>query len=182
MDETETVEVERPRRRRRWPFVLGGLLLLVAAGLLIVWLLRFSIAADFIKREFESRGVQASYELKRIGFRRQRVENLVIGDPRAPDLTARWVEIELSWGGFRYPRVALITARGVRMRGRIVNGRVTLGQVDRLLPPPTGAPFRLPDQRVDVADAAIRLETRGGAIGIALAGRGNLSNGFRGHM
>ena len=106
VDETETVEVERPprRRRRRWPWVLGIPLLLIAAGLLIVWLLRFSIAADFIEREFERRGVQASYELKRIGFRRQRVENLVIGDPRAPDLTARWVEIELSWGGFRRPK------------------------------------------------------------------------------
>lgn len=182
MDETETVEIERPRRRRRWPRVLGVLLLLVAAALLIAWLLRFSIATDFIEREFERRGVQASYELKRIGFRRQRIENLVIGDPRAPDLTARWVEIELSWGGLRRPKVALITARGVRLRGRIVNGRVTLGQVDRLLPPPTGAPFRLPDQRINVADAAIRLETPAGTLGIALAGRGNLSNGFRGHM
>ena len=182
MDETETVELERPRRRRRWPYFVGGFLLLVAAGLLIVWLLRFSIAADFIDREFESRGVQATYEVKRIGFRRQRIENLVIGDPRAPDLTARWVEIELSWGGFSRPKVALITARGVRMRGRIANGKVSLGQVDRLLPPPTGAPFRLPNQRINVADAAIRLETKGGAIGIALAGQGNLSNGFRGHL
>lgn len=182
MDESETVEVVRRRRRRRWPWALLGLLLLVALALLIAWLLRFSIAADFLEREFERRNVQASYKVTRIGFRRQRVEDLVIGDPRSPDLTARWVEIELSWGGFRRPKVALITARGVRMRGRIVNRRVTLGQVDRLLPPPTGAPFRLPDQRVNVADAAIRLETPGGPIGIALAGRGNLSNGFRGHM
>jgi len=182
VDETETVEVERSRRRRRWPWVLGVLLLLIAAALLIVWLLRFSIASDFIDREFRERGVQATYQVKRIGFRRQRIEKLVIGDPRAPDLTARWVEIELSWGGFRRPKVALITARGVRMRGRIVGGRVSLGQVDRLLPPPTGAPFRLPDQRINVADAAIRLETGAGTLGIALAGRGNLSNGFRGHM
>jgi len=181
VDETETVELER-RRRRRWPWVLLAALLVVALALLIAWLLRFSIAADFLEREFERRGVQASYKVTRIGFRRQRIEDLVIGDPRAPDLTARWVEIELSWGGFRRPKVALITARGVRMRGRIVDKRVTLGQVDRLLPPPTGAPFRLPDQRVNVADAAIRLETPGGAVGIALAGRGNLSNGFRGYM
>ena len=182
MDETETVELERPRRRRRWPYALAVIGILIALAFLIAWLLRFSIASDFIDREFERRGVQATYTVKRIGFRRQRVENLVIGDRRAPDLTARWVEIELSWGGFRRPKVALITARGVRMRGRIVNGKVTLGQVDKLLPPPTGAPFRLPDQRIDVADAAIRLETPGGPVGIALAGRGNLSNGFRGHL
>jgi hypothetical protein len=182
VDEIKTVEVVRRRRRRRWPLVLVGLLLLAALALLIAWLLRFSIAADFLEREFEERGVQATYKVTRIGFRRQRIEDLVIGDTRAPDLTARWVEIELGWGGFRRPKVALITARGVRMRGRIVNGRVTLGQVDRLLPPPTGLPFRLPDQRVNIADAAIRLETPGGPIAIALAGRGNLSNGFRGYM
>ena len=181
VDETETVEVE-PRRGRRWPLVLSAILLLVALALLIAWLLRSSIAADFIDRELARRGVQATYQVKSIGFRRQRLENLVIGDPWAPDLTARWVEVELSWGGFRRPKVALITARGVRMRGRIVGGRVSLGQVDRLLPPPSGLPFRLPDQRIDVADAAIRLETPAGPIGIGLEGRGNLSNGFRGHM
>lgn len=182
MNEAETVELEAPKRRRRWPLWLGGVLFLILLGLLVAWLLRFSIASDFIDREFESRGVQATYEVKSIGFRRQRIENLVIGDPRRPDLTARWVEIELSWGGFRYPKVGLITARGVRLRGRIVNGRVTLGQVDKLLPPPSGAPFRLPNQRIDVADAAIGLETPAGQVGIALSGRGNLSNGFRGHM
>ncbi len=185
MDEADTVEIEAPverRRRRRWPWVLASLLLLILAALLILWLLRFTIAADYIDRELEKRGVRATYDVKRIGFRRQRLENLVIGDPRRPDLTARWVEVELSWGGFAYPKVALITARGVRLRGRVVNGRVSLGEVDKLLPPPTGAPFRLPNQRIDVADAAIGLETPAGTVGIGLSGRGNLSNGFRGHM
>jgi hypothetical protein len=182
VDQAEIVEVVRPRRRRRWPLVLAGLVFLVLLALLAAWLLRFTIAADFIDRELESRGVQATYKVKKIGFRRQRLEDLVIGDPRSPDLTARWVEIELSWGGFAYPRVALIRARGVRLRGRVVGNRVTFGQVDKLLPPPSGAPFRLPDQRIDIADAAVRLDTPAGAVGIALSGRGNLSNGFRGNM
>ena len=182
MDEAETVVVEPRRRRRRWPLVLAGLLSLVLLALLVAWLLRFTIAADFIDRELARRGVQATYKVKRIGFRRQRIEDLVIGDPRSPDLTARWVEIELSWGGFAYPKVALIRARGVRLRGRLVGNRVTFGQVDKLLPPPSGAPFRLPNQRIDVADAAVRLDTPAGAVGIALSGRGNLSNGFRGNM
>jgi hypothetical protein len=178
VDESETVEV---RRRRRWPLILVGLLLLLLLGLLILWLMRFSIAADYIDRELKRRGVQATYEVKRIGFGRQRLENLVIGDPRRPDLTARWVEVRLgwSWGG---PAVTLITARGVRLHGRISGGRVTLGQVDRLLPPPTGAPFRLPDQNIDLADSAIVLDTPAGRLALALSGRGNLSNGFRGHM
>ncbi len=184
MDDNERVEqVEAARRRRRrWPYAVASVLIVLLIALLAVWLLRFTIAADFIDREFEKRGVQATYSVKRIGFRRQRIENLVIGDPRAPDLTARWVEIELDWGGFSLPDVALIRARGVRLRGRITGGRISLGEVDKLLPPPSGLPFRLPDQRIDVADSAIRLETPGGVVGIGLQGRGNLANGFRGHM
>ncbi|HEX8526708.1 MAG TPA: hypothetical protein VF689_07020, partial [Allosphingosinicella sp.] len=178
MEETEIVEV---RRRRRWPMVLAAFLLIAVLALLVLWLLRYSIAADYIDREFARRGVQATYKVKRIGLHRQRLEDLVIGDPNRPDLTARWVEVELSWG-FTGPSVSLITARGVRLYGKVQGRRVTLGQVDRLLPPPTGAPFRLPDQRINVADAAIVLETPGGRVGIALAGRGNLSNGFRGHL
>jgi hypothetical protein len=165
VDEAETAQVA-PRRRRRWPWILAGLILLVLVALLVAWLMRRTIAADWIEGELERRGVQASYELKEIGFRRQRIENLVIGDPRRPDLTAEWVEIEVSLG----------------IRGRIVGGRITLGQIDRLLPPARGGPFRLPNQVVDVADAGIGLQTPVGAVGFALSGRGNLSNGFNGSI
>jgi hypothetical protein len=79
-------------------------------------------AADrirFIDRELARKGVQATYEVKRIGFRTQRFENLVIGDPSKPDAVARWVEVELSLG-FRKPKVEMIRARGVLLHGRIV--------------------------------------------------------------
>ncbi len=103
------------------------------------------------------------YDVTRIGFGSQVFENLVIGDPRRPDLTARRVEVQILLG-FTGPRVGLITARGVRMSGRVEDGRLRLGQVDRLLPPPSGRPFRLPDQRIDVENAAIDLATPAGAV------------------
>ncbi|HET9427183.1 MAG TPA: YdbH domain-containing protein [Allosphingosinicella sp.] len=180
--EDQSIEIER---RRRWPrrlsLTLGLFLLLMLAALVAVWLMRVRLATDYIDREFARRGVQASYEVKRIGFGTQVLENLVIGDPRRPDLTARQVRVQILIG-LTGPRVGLITARGVRMRGRIVDGRLTLGQIDRLLPPPSGLPFRLPDQRVDLADVAIALETPSGPIGLGLEGRGNLADGFRGRL
>ena len=169
------------RRSRGKRLILPTVLLTLVLALGLIWALRMQIAGNYIDRELARRGVQASYRVQSISFGRQRIEDVVIGDPRNPDLTARWAELRLTWG-WRRPKIALITARGVRLRGKVVNGRVTLGQIDKLLPPPTGAPFRFPNQAIDVADASLRLDTPAGRIGIGLDGRGNLADGFRGRI
>lgn len=169
-------------RRRRLVLLLAWLLAFLLLAAFGLWLLRIRLATDYIDREFERRGVEATYEVKRIGFGTQIFENLVIGDPRRPDLTAREVRIQI-FLGLGMPRIGLITARGVRLRGRLIEGKLDLGQVDRLMPPaPGGLPFRLPDQRVDLADAAVFLETPAGPLAIGVAGHGQLSDGFRGGM
>jgi translocation and assembly module TamB len=175
----EGIEVRRRLPMKRLTLAICLLVLLVI--LAILWTKRVGLAGDYIARELQRRGVQGSYHVTRIGFRTQRLENLVIGDPKRPDLTARWVEVDLGWG-IGWPKVQMIRARGVRLYGRVANGKLSLGQVDRLLPPPSGLPFRLPDQEVDVADALMRLDTPAGRIGVALAGRGNLAGGFDGRI
>src|SRR5215213_11437295 len=159
-----------------------AILILFAAAIAVLWTQRRPIATHFLKGEFERRGVQGSYHLDRVGFRTQQVSNLVIGDARRPDLVARFAQIQmrLRWnGGFEVYRVV---ARGVRLRGRLVNGRVSWGQVDRLLPPPSGKPFQLPDIAVDIQDSTIALATPFGALGVALEGNGKLSGGFKGRV
>jgi len=179
VDEEAGVEARRRPVKRLTALALLVVLLL---ALLVAWTQRRPIAADFIDRELARRNVRATYEVKKIGFRTQRLENLAIGDPRHPDLTARWVEVRLSWG-LRRPKVTLITARGVRLNARLgKDGKISFGEIDRLLPPPTGLPFRLPDQNVDIADASVRFDTPAGRIGLALEGKGNLAGGFRGRM
>lgn len=170
--------------KRRWLPRWARIALAVLAGLLVIafavlWTIRVQLATDYIDGELAKRGVTARYDVKRIGFGTQIFENLVIGDPRHPDLTARRVEVQILFG-FTGPKVGLITARGVRMTGRIEGGKLRLGQIDRLLPPPSGEPFQLPDQRIDVKDAAIALATPAGDVAMAVSGRGNLSDGFRG--
>jgi hypothetical protein len=65
-------------------------------------------------------------------------------------------------------------------------GKVSWGELDKLLPAPSPnepkQPFTLPDVAVDVADTSISLQTPWGAIGFAVAGSGNLSGGFTGHV
>ncbi len=172
-------------KRRRVPRLLriaaAALLLVLLVAFAIVWTMRVELASGFIDRELARRGVTATYQVKRIGFGTQVFENLVIGNPARPDLVARRVEVRILLG-FTGPRVGPITARGVRMVGRVEAGRLRLGQVDRLLPPPSGRPFRLPDQHIDVENAAIALATPAGALSLALSGRGNLADGFQGRL
>ena len=181
MEEEAIQPITRRSRWRRWRVPLAILLFLFLVAFAIAWLNRVSLATSYIDDEFARRGVQARYEIRRIGFGSQVLENLVIGDPRRPDATVRRVEVVIRFG-LTGPQVGLITARGVRMFGRVRDGRLSLGQVDRLLPPPSGLPFRLPDQAIDVSDAALVLETPSGRVALGLAGRGNLADGFRGHL
>ncbi|MGF7150946.1 hypothetical protein FHS96_004607 [Sphingomonas zeicaulis] len=165
--------------------VLRRTLLLVFALLLValavLWFQRKPIARNYIDAELARRGVRGSYDLVELAPGRQRIEHLVLGDPAQPDLTADWAELRITYR-LGTPRIAEIRASGVRLRGRIVNGTLSLGDLDKLMPAPSGAPFSLPDLRVMLQDARMRLDAPTGPIGLKLDGSGNLRNGFRGRL
>ena len=127
--------------------------------------------------------MRGTYTLESIGLHDQEIRDVTIGDPANPDLTARYAKIQMRilWtGGVEIYRVA---ARGVRLRGELRrDGRVSWGEVDKLLPPPSGKPFSLPDISVDVADTAGALKTPYGNLGFGLVGAGNLTGGFKGRL
>lgn len=184
-EEEEAMERRRrlrlPLRRPRWATVLIGFILLILLLFAIIWSQRRQLATDYIERELERRGVEASYRVTRIGFRTQRLSDVVIGNPARPDLIARNVEVRLLWRLWG-PRIDFVNARGVRIFGRLVDRKLSFGELDKLLPPPTDAPFRLPDLDVDVADTAIALDLPAGRLAAAIEGRGNLADGFRGEL
>jgi translocation and assembly module TamB len=176
---------DRTGWHRVWRFPRLGLLVLlvvVVIALAGLWIWRKPIANDYIKDELARRGVAATYTLDRVGFRTQQVSNLVIGDPANPDLTVRraLIQLRIHWNGS--VKVYRVVARGVRLKGRQVGSKISWGQVDKLLPPPTGKPFALPDLTVDLQDTTVALATTAGRMGFAVQGRGNLSGGFRGKL
>lgn len=180
--ETEHAAPLRSRfaRARLVALVLGLLLL---AGLLAAWFARRPIAAHYVDRYLAERGVPARYRIADLGLSRQRLVDVVIGDPRAPDLVADWVEVRtrVTLAGVSIPD---IRAGHVRLRGRLVGGRLSLGALDRLIPATTapGGPFALPAIHVDVADARMRLQTPVGLIGLKADGQGRLDDGFAGRI
>ena len=171
------------RARRITRLGLLTLLGVAVVALVFLWLLRKPIAENYIARELEKRGVQATYTIDKVGLHNQQISNITIGDPRHPDLVARkaLVQMRIKWNGS--VQVYRIAARGAHLNGRLLKtGKVSWGQIDKLLPAPSGKPFRLPDVVLDIADSTIRLDTPYGRLGFAIAGRGNLTGGFKGRL
>ncbi|MDK2760500.1 MAG: YdbH domain-containing protein [Sphingopyxis sp.] len=156
----------------------AGAFILLAAG---IWIAREPIANRFIDDQLGSRGVPAQYRIDAIGFRSERLSNVVIGDPSRPDLTADRVEVLLGYG-WSGPYVSDIRANGVRLYGRFVDGRLSFGALDKFRDPTSTDPFALPDLSVVLRDARARVETPWGNIGAALNGRGNLRRDFTGKL
>ncbi|HKU91813.1 MAG TPA: hypothetical protein VJP82_00535, partial [Sphingomicrobium sp.] len=101
-DDEQIVIVRRgPRWRRIASFAALAILLFLVLVIVVVWIERRPIATQFLKREFERRGVTATYHLDRVGLRTQEVHDLVIGDPKRPDLVARHaiIQMRLKWDG-----------------------------------------------------------------------------------
>ena len=156
---------------------------LLTALLIGAWIARRPIAEHFIQQELSRRGVRATYALDSIGLHDQVIRDVTIGDPKSPDLTARYAKIQMRvlWNGS--VEVYRIVARGVRLRGELRRGgKISWGEIDKLLPPSSGKPFRLPDISVDVADTAIAFKSPYGNLGFAVAGAGNLTGGFKGRL
>ncbi len=162
--------------KKRW--LTAGAVIILVAG---VWIAREPIADQFIRDELDSRGVPARYTIDRIGFRSEILSDIVIGDPKHPDLTAKRVEVLLGYG-WRGPYVSGINAEGVRLYGRFVDGRLSFGSLDRFRDPTSTDPFALPDLSVVLRDARARVETPWGDVGAALNGGGNLRRDFTGKL
>jgi hypothetical protein len=98
-----------PKRRWGKRHVFGAVLLFLLILLLAAWWQRTDIADRFVQGQLEQYDVRASYEIQDIGFRTQRLRNVVLGDPANPDLTAKAVEIDTVIG-FGQPRLSAIRA------------------------------------------------------------------------
>ncbi|WP_235302821.1 intermembrane phospholipid transport protein YdbH family protein [Sphingopyxis sp. MWB1] len=150
----------------------------IGAGL---WAGRAPIAGHFVEEALKARGVPARYTIQKIGLRTQRLSDVVIGDPRRPDLVAKTVEVTLDYS-FSGPYVAALSADGVRLYGKFVDGQLSLGALDKFRDPENRDPFSLPDLRVTLKDARARFTTPWGPVAAVLNGHGNLRRDFTGKL
>jgi hypothetical protein len=182
-DETPTGDVDvRPDSGAQWKRrIFGGVGILLALLLLFAWTQRNNIADRFVQNAFAERGIKASYKIDTIGFRTQRIRDLVIGDPARPDLTAKRVEIDLALN-FDGATLRNVRADGVILRGRYADGTLSFGELDKFRDPKSAEPFEWPDIAVTIKNARARIDTPWGVIGASLNGSGLLRNRFAGHL
>ncbi len=177
--EADNVRVAARRRIRIAAALTGGA---VAAALLAVWIERRPIVEHFVNTRMAGADVLVDYRFAAIGPFLERLEAVRIGDPRAPDLIARSVELKFGYGA-RGPYLKAVKADGVQIAARVVDGRLSFGAIDRLLPKPSGkAPFKLPDLDLALSDSQLRIDTPAGTVLSRITGQGNLADGFDGRL
>ena len=167
-----------PFRGRRWKRrIFGTVALLFVILLVIAWWQRNHIADRFVQNELAARGVKATYKIDQVGFRTQRIRDLVIGDPANPDLVAKHIEVDVALNFFG-ANLRDVRADGIKIRGRFVDGKLSFGELDKFADPDSKQPFKWPDIGLVVKNAQARIDTPWGVVGAGLNGRGLLRNRF----
>jgi hypothetical protein len=168
-------------RRRRRRAVAAVLLILALLGFGYVWLARERIADDLISGQLEALGLPATYEIVSIGPRRQVLRNIVVGDPRRPDLTVARAEVSvgLDWG---VPTIGHVVLVEPRLYGTYRDGKLSFDSLDPLIFTDSQEPFRFPDLELDIVDGRGLLDGEMGPVGLKLDGGGPLRGGFSGEL
>lgn len=178
--ENDTTVEGAVRRRSFWrKWVLYPLLLILGLAFLAFWLQRKDIADNVIGGYLRSHHVRATYHIDRIGGARQVLSHIVVGDPGKPDLTIERAEVVIRYR-LGLPAISRVVLTRPRLYGTYRGGKLSFGELDRLLFTGPKQPFALPDFSLELDDGRALLETDYGPIGLKADGKGYLRDGFSG--
>ncbi len=180
LSEPEAEAFASPRRRwLRRALATFGLILLVL--LAVVWLARERIANSIIAGQLEDLNIPGTYEIESIGPQQQIIRNLVIGDPRRPDLTIARATVSFE-PRFGIPVLGTVRLEGMRLYGTYRQGKLSFGRLDPVIfgKPTAKEGQGLPDLGLTLVDARARIVGDFGVVGLKAEGSGNLRSDFAG--
>ncbi|MGX7951815.1 intermembrane phospholipid transport protein YdbH family protein [Tsuneonella sp. HG249] len=177
--DAEMVVAESARTRRLWPRVLLTLGLIFLIAIAIVWFSRERIAGNFIEDQLETYDIPATYEIESIAPDRQVLTDIVVGDPRSPDMTIERAEVAILYR-LGTPQLGRITLVRPRLYGTLRGGKLSFGSLDKALFRDTREPPGLPELDVRLIDGRSLIESDWGRLGIKVEGVGRIDSGFAG--
>ncbi len=166
-----------PRRKRRW----WGLALLMVVVLGALWLAREQIAHKIIAGQLDDMGLPADYTIEQVSATRQVLSNVLIGDPRRPDMTIERIEIE-TVPTFGLPTIGEVVLVRPRLYGTFKDAKASFGTLDKLIFAENERPPGLPDLKLVLIDGRARIDSDFGPVGVMADGKGNLRSGFAGTL
>lgn len=174
---------ESTPRRNRWRQIGVPALAIVLVAGAGVWLSREQLADRVIAGQIAAYDLPVRYEIESIGPGTQVLRNVVVGDPKRPDLTVErvLVALEYRWGT---PTIGSVKLIRPRVYGQYLNGKLSFGALDKVLfaPKTDDAPFAFPKLDLTVADGRGLMLTDFGKVALKLDGSGALQNGFSGTL
>ena len=176
--EAEAYTSPRGRWVRRVLAAFGLILILLLA---VVWLARERIANSIIAGQLEDLNIPGTYQIESIGAQRQIIRNVVIGDPKRPDLTIARATVSFE-PRFGIPVLGMVRLEGVRLFGTHRKGKLSFGWLDPLIfgQPSATTGQGLPDLDLTLVDARARIAGDFGVVGFKAEGSGNLRRNFAG--
>lgn len=154
---------------------VAGAALTVTLGSL--WLLRFPLLGLAAQGYLGGRGIDADFSSDALTPGRLEISDLRLGAADRPDFTARRAIVRLRWQGLM-PEIAGIVLDRPVARVRLDENGLSLGRLDRLLPPPSDEPLSVPGIAVIVRDGRVVADTPLGPLTLRLDSGGTLADDF----
>lgn len=167
-------------RLKRGHYYLIALILLILLLSVAVWQ-RVTIADRIVQRQLAAYGVKASYDIRQIGLRTQRLANIIIGDPENPDFTADEIEVDVALN-FTGASITAVRAKTVRLHGHIDEKGLSFGELDKFSDPEDDSPFEMPDWEVSLRRGQVSIDGIYGPLTADLTGNGLLRHRFTGRL
>lgn len=174
MSDTATEQTPVRRKRRRWPYWVAALVLLLAVLAALVVLYLPVIAAPIVRDAVVRAGLEpVKFEITEIGWRSASLEAVEVG--AAPDLSVDRINLGYTPADLLKGEVGSVTLGGVRLQARYGEDGFDLGALNPLLAGEGGTGGGIPVERIVVEDAEINLETAQGQVLLAFDGEASVS-------
>jgi len=167
-----------PRASRRTLYIASAIGLGIVVGLGAAWVWRAPIAAALIQQNLSTIGVESSFEIARLDFAGAELTDLRLGSEEAPDLTIANARVGFAWAPL--PRLTLVHLDAPRLRARVGEEGVTLGQLDAFLKggSRTDGGAGLPRMRLEIVDGRADVATPFGTMPVTFQSWGRIGTDF----